>query len=46
MALGGGDCLGIVLAHEGRGEADPSGKIAGFYDPIPDGDHGAETGAV
>ena len=46
MALGGVDCLGKVIAHEGRGEAGPSGKIAVVNGLSPGGDHGSETGAV
>ena len=46
MALGGGSFLGKVLAHEGRGEAGPSVKIAGVGGLSLDEDHGDETGAV
>ena len=46
MALGGGDVLGKVLVHEGRGEAGPSSKISGVNGLCPGGDHGAKTGAV
>ena len=41
MALGGGDCLGKVLAHEDQGEAGPSGKISGVDGLSPGGYHGA-----
>ena len=46
MALGGGGGLGKVLAHEVRGEAGTSNKIARINVLSPGGDHGAKTGAV
>ena len=46
MALGGGDGLGEVIVHEGRGEAGPSIEIPGIDGLSPGGDHGAKTGAV
>ena len=46
MALGGGDGLGKVLAHEGRGEAGPNSKIDGANGLSSGGYHGAKTGAV
>ena len=45
-ALGGGNGLGNLLAHEGRGESGPSGVIAGVDGLIPGGDRGAKTGVV
>ena len=46
MALGGGYCLGKVLAHKGQGEAGTSGKIASVDGLSPGGYHGSKTGAV
>ena len=46
MAIGGGDVLGKVSVHEGRGEAGPSSKIDGINGLSPGEDHRAKTGAV
>ena len=46
MSLGGGNGLGMVLVHEGRGEACPSGEIDGVDGLSLGGYHRAKTGAV